>query len=311
MEIIKLKKNIKIPQSVIALGFFDGVHLGHQKVIKTAVSYSKIFNIPSLVFTFKDSPKKKVLKEHSLILPFEEKVCRTKVLGVDYIIWADFDKKISELSPNDFVKKILVDTFHARLVIVGFNYHFGHNAKGTVNDLVDLGRKYGFQVEIILPCKSNGKTVSSTFIKELITKGAVAEANSLLDYMFCVKGKVVRGRGIGADKLKILTANINWPKDIVKLPLGVYAVLVKYDNKIYKGVSNLGFSPTIGKKEVTLEVNIFNFKKNIYSEKLQVFFVDRIRNEEKFANIEELKKQIKKDIKKSKKILAESHKRAK
>jgi len=310
MEIIKLKKNTKIPQSIIALGFFDGVHQGHREVIKAAVCQSKIFNIPSLVFTFKDSPKKNALKDHKLILSFEDKAEMIKSLGVDYLVWADFDEKFAQVSPENFVKNILIDKFHARLVVVGFNYRFGHKAKGNSHLLARLGHKYGFKAEIIPPLKKSKKTVSSTLIKTLITEGQISKANKLLDYKFFITGTVIKGRGIGRSRLNILTANINWPKDIVKLSTGVYAVFVEHKNKIYKGVANLGFNPTVNKNEAgadyrpILEAHIFDFKKDIYGEKIRVFFARKIREEKKFADIKNLKKQIQKDITMSKKILA-------
>lgn len=315
MKIIKLKKNIKMPQSIIALGFFDGVHQGHRKVIKTAVCQSRIFNIPSLVFTFKDSPKKSVLKDHKLILSFEDKAEMIKSLGADYLVWADFDDEFAQFCPENFVKDILIDKFHARLVVVGFNYRFGHKAKGNSALLSRLGRKYGFKAEVIPPLKKSEKIVSSTLIKKLITEGQVSKANKLLDYKFFITGKVVKGRGIGRSHLNILTANINWPEDIVKLPTGVYAVRVEHKNKVYEGVANLGFNPTVNKHGAVLpcapalEAHIFDFKKDIYGEKISVFFARKIREEKKFADIKDLKKQIQKDIEKSKNILAKDYKR--
>lgn len=303
MKIIKLKKNIKIPQSIIALGFFDGVHPGHQKVIKTAVSYSKILNIPSLVFTFKSHPKS-FLKEHELILSYQDKVNMLKNLGIDYLVWIDFNKNFSEILPHNFVKKILVDMFHARIVIVGFNYHFGYKAEGSASDLIHLGQKFGFQAKIIPPYKIGRQTLSSTLIRKLITSGKLSKANKLLGFNFYINGKVVKGSGIGKN-LKFHTANVNWPSDIVQLPMGVYAVFVKYRGKLYKGAANLGTSPTMGGKIMTLETHIFDFNKDIYGKKIQIFFKAKIRDEKKFMNIEELKKQIQKDIIKINRILSQ------
>ncbi|MFH1454106.1 MAG: bifunctional riboflavin kinase/FAD synthetase [Armatimonadota bacterium] len=301
MHIIKLDSNIKLPQSVIALGFFDGVHLGHREVIDKAVSYAEILGIKSAVFTFKDRPKKNT-ETKGLILKFEDKVNFIKELGIDNLIWADFDDKISHITSYNFIKDILVSKFNARLVVVGYNYHFGYKAEGSADYLNKTGKKFGFKAEVIPAFKVSGKVVSSTIVKEFITSGRLDKAASFLGRYFFAEGRVIKGKGVGS-RLGIHTANLNWPEGLIKPEDGVYAVLVRINDKLYKGVANLGHSPTIKEKPLTLEVHIFNFAKDIYKENIRVYFVEKIRDEKVFSGTEKLTEQIKEDIKKAKIIL--------
>lgn len=310
MQIIKLTKKLKLPKSVIALGFFDGVHLGHKRVIQTAKGYAGLLGVKSLVFTFRDLPRNKVkgVEKQKLILKFEDKVNAIKNLGIDYLVWADFNKKFSEISPYDFVKEILVKILCARIVVAGYNYRFGHKAQGNIKYLEKLSREFGFKVDVIKPVTIGGSIVSSTLARNFICAGALKKAADLLGCRFGVKTNVVTGKGLGK-KLKIHTANMHWPRGIIAPPAGVYAVFVEYDGQIYKGAANFGYSPTFaGRRGLinqppTLETHIFNFNKNIYKEKLEVHFVKKIRDEIKFNNVEDLIKQIKEDIKKAKRIL--------
>lgn len=301
MHIIKFKKNITVPQSVIALGFFDGVHLGHQKVIKKARDYARLFNIKSSVFTFKKRLNKGA-RAHELILKFEDKVSLIGNLGADYLIWTDFNKSFSSISAHDFVKKILVEKLKVRLVVVGYNYRFGKDAKGDVKYLVELSKKFGFKVDIVPAIKAGRTTISSTRIKKYLTSGNVFRARNLLGRNFFISGKVIKGKKLGGT-FNIHTANLNWPKNIIELPKGVYAVNVKIEDKFYKGAANFGFSPTFNRRGLinqtpTVETHILNFNRNIYRREIQVFFVKKIREEKKFNSVEDLIRQIKKDIKK-------------
>lgn len=307
MKIIKINHQTEnIPQSVIALGFFDGVHLAHQTVIKSAIKLAGFLNIKSQVFTFRAHPKSAIDSGGSplLLSDFSEKVELIKKMGVEFLTFLDFDKNFSRLSQERFVKDILVEKLHARIVVAGFDYRFGFKAKGDISFLNKLGKQYGFKVKVVPPVWHDNIPISSTLIRELISSGKIAQANILLGHFFKSKGKVKKGKGFGKI-LGVRTANLPWPAEKVKLGSGIYAVFVRYKTRIYSGAANLGFSPTFGlkRKSLGLEVHIFNFKGNLYKKELEVYFVNKIRDEKKFETPKLLFLQIKKDIIKAKKIL--------
>jgi len=284
---------------------FDGVHLAHRKIIKAVVQRAKILEGTSIVLTFSLHPSK-ILKKWpaaSLITSLEHRIDLIKRLNVDICLLLDFNREFSKMPAEDFIKHALIDAVGIDYLIVGEGFRFGKDRKGTYSLLRKLSKIYGFKVRRISPIKINGKIISSSRIRTLIQRGKISEASGLLGREFSILGKVKKGNARGRI-LGYPTANIAPLQEIVPLA-GVYAVFVKLDNKIFPGILNIGKRPTFrSKKRIsdTIEVHIFNFRKNIYGQKLEVFFIQRIRSEKKFVSREQLVKQIRKDEQKAKRI---------
>lgn len=285
------KKNL-----AVALGFFDGVHIAHQEVISKAVDFAKENNLKSAVITFKKSPavyfkntEEKTISSLSDRLNFIEKS------GIDYAFVIDFEK-IANIEAYDYIKNIIVKNFSPKAVITGFNHTFGLNKSGNGELLKNLEKEFNFKYFEIQPKKLNGEIVSSTLIKKYLSEGNIKQANEMLGRKFFVKNKVIKGEQLGRT-LGFKTANIIYPENIADIKNGVYGANVIYQNKKYKGILNLGVKPTVSNlNKRILEVNIFDFDKDIYNEKITVEFEEKIRDEKKFSSVEELKIQIEKDI---------------
>ena len=283
---------------VVTVGTFDGLHIGHQKIISRMTKLARGNNGESIVVTFDPHPRL-VLYPDSRDLKFitakKRKYRLLEDLGIDVIIEIPFTKEFSATSSDDFVKEYLVKKLHAKKLIVGYDHHFGKNREGNYEKLKETGSEYGFDVEEI-PAQFIGDTaVSSTKIRNALMEGDVDLANKMLGYDYSITGLVVRGNAIG-HKLGFPTANIE-TDDVYKLIAagGVYACRVEYNGKLYNGMGNIGTRPTIGKHEFATEVNIFDFDEDIYGKEITIFFVSRLRDELKFDNLEVLKEQLGKD----------------
>lgn len=276
---------------VLALGFFDGVHLGHQAVIGYAVDYAKKHRLKSAVLTFKNHPFcyfKGVCPKY--IMQSREEFIAT--LGVDYFYEIDFDEKLANLSAEDYLENILVKHFSPKGIFTGFNHTFGAKKSGNAEFLKDNQTKFGYEYFEIPPQKMGGEVISSTKIRELLAKGDIELANKMLGRKFTLKSVVVEGQKLGR-QLGFRTANILYPEQIVDIPFGVYEVETNFG----KGIANFGIRPTVNdSKKPILETHILNFDNDIYGEVLEINFNKMIRRETKFASVEELKAQIKKDI---------------
>jgi len=306
MDIYEGMVNIdKYSGVVIALGNFDGLHLGHRALISRIVELAEKENGTPAVFTFDPHPLK-VLQPGScppILLPKEEKIRLLSELGVELLIIAPFDKEIFNLSPRQFVKDILVDKFKARSVVVGYNYTFGHKGAGNAQVLEQLGKDFGITVIVVPPVKCEGMEVSSTFIRRLMLEGQVKKAGMLLGYNPFVVSRVVNGDRRGTE-IGYPTANIALPGDLVIPANGVYAVRICTNGGVFTGVANVGVKPTFDcKGPRNLEVHIFDFGREIYGEKIRVEFIDRIRGEKKFSSAGELIAQIQIDAGAAKRIL--------
>lgn len=288
--------NLYNDKKAIALGNFDGVHLGHQALIKRAIELSRINNILSSVFTFKQHTMKIICPDRmpQLLTTNRKKEEELSKFLLNYAIFFDFNKNFSMLSPEEFIKNILIDKLNMKIAIVGEDYKFGYKAKGDVNLLKDLSTKYNYDVDIIEPVKVNEMIVSSSYIRELIKDGNIEEANKCLGRYFSLEGYVKSGRKVGR-KLGFPTANINIPRDFI-LPLnGVYVTRVKVSNNYFLGITNVGINPTFGMSNISVETYIIDFCEDIYNFFIEIEFVKRIRDEIKFNNTENLIKQMEKD----------------
>jgi len=296
---LNIKKNHK--NSVIAIGNFDGVHLGHQKVLKEAYQKAKRNNLKFGVVTFEPAPTmffNKNIKNHR-INSVEQKIHYLKKIKLDFLILINFNQSFSNIRAEDFIKKILVNKLKCKYIFISQNFKFGKKRLGNVNTLKSFEKIYLYKIIITSPYQKKNKTISSSLIRKIISTGKVQEARKLLGRPWSIKGEVVkgqqRGRKIGFPTCNIKLNSYTLPK------LGVYSVRVENKNFKKKGIANIGYRPTFNGKSLLLEVNIFGIKINLYKKILKVSFVKFIRTEKKFKNINELKRQIKKDITSAKK----------
>lgn len=289
----------------VALGTFDGVHLGHQKIIERVVETAAINNGTSVVFTFDPHPRA-VLRPNiplPLITTYAEKQEIMAALGVKVFCALPFHREFANLSPEEFVRDILVEYVRPGLVVVGPNYTFGKHGKGTPELLKKLGEQFGFAVKIEEPVFIEGHMVSSSLIRKLINKGEISKANELLYRPFTLAGEVVRGDGRGRG-LGFPTANIAFSSASVIPADGVYAVRVSVGTENYFGVANVGANPTFQGEQRRLEVHILDFGADIYGQFITVEFAKHLRGERTFAYVGDLTKQIAHDTALARNILA-------
>lgn len=289
----------------IALGTFDGVHLGHRKIIERIVEAARTRSGASVVFTFDPHPRA-ILKPHiplPLITTYDEKKEIMASLGVDVFWVLPFHSEFAKMSPEEFVRDILVQYARPGLVVVGPNYTFGHRGQGTPQILKQLGEQFGFKVEIEDSVFVDGQMVSSSRIRRMINRGEISKANKLLYRYFALAGEVVHGDGRGR-KLGFPTANVAFPGTSLLPANGAYAVKVISGGRQYPGVANLGVNPTFQVNEHRLEVHILDFHTELYGQSITVQFVQRLRDERAFSHAEELIKQIEQDIVLTRNILA-------
>lgn len=299
MKIIHNLSNLKRPAkgTIVTVGVFDGVHLGHKKIIKRVVSRARDSGLKSVVLTFDPHPLKVLspgLEVPSLI-SLKHRLEMLESLGVDYCIILHFTRKISLLSAETFVKKILSDKLNLKEIYVGENFFFGKGAVASIDALKKLSKRFAFKVVPVRPIKILGKTVSSSLIRDLIIRGDVSRASKFLGRPVSVLGTVVKGARRGRI-LGFPTANIDPHHEAVP-PCGVYAVMVKLDDKVFKGILNIGTRPTFygHRREPAIEVHIFDFNKKIYGRDIEVIFLKKMRDERKFSDQDLLAAQIKKD----------------
>lgn len=290
----ELNKN---PNLSLALGYFDGVHKGHQAVIKSAVNFANQNGNKSAVITFKDHPCcffRGVCPKY--ILTRDDRIKHIEALGVDYIYILDFNSKLCMLSAEDYLKNVLIDNFSPKSISTGFNHYFGAKKSGGVDLLTEKQAEYGYKYFEIPPQKVLNNTISSTAIRNELSKGNIQNANEMLGYNFTISGKVVKGQQLGR-KIGFRTANLLYPPELIDLPFGVYSVLVDYMGMQYKGITNFGIRPTVSDSHrCSLETHILDFDKDIYGEEISVSFLKMIRAERKFSSLDELKAQISMDI---------------
>ncbi|MBI4946575.1 MAG: bifunctional riboflavin kinase/FAD synthetase [Bacteroidetes bacterium] len=291
----------------VTIGTFDGVHLGHQKIIQQLKEAARSISGESVIFTFYPHPRMVLFPDDDslkLLSTEEEKRELLEKFGVDHLIVHPFTKKFSRITYTEYVRDILVNKLKVKKLIIGYNHHFGRNREGSFQQLKKLAPVYGFKLEKIAAQDINKVEISSTKIRKALEAGDIKTANKFLGYAYSIKGKVIKGKGLGKG-LGYPTANIQIEDKHKLIPAdGIYAVTVEYDKKIYKGMMNIGFNPTVSKDEKkTIEVNIFDFENDIYGESLRIFFKQKIREEKKFDSLEALTKAIGGDKEKALKIL--------
>ena len=294
----------RIFASCATIGNFDGVHLGHQKLIARVRDRARILKISSVVITFDPHPLRVLVdkKTPPFITLTEQKLELISKLEVDYVLCIKFTKDLAALKPEEFVQKYLVNGLKLKELIIGYDYAFGKGRRGNFELLKKLGEKFGFAVEQLSPVMVDGAIVSSTRIRDMVQAGMVWEARKLLGRFYRVQGKVITGQKRGGPLLGFPTANICL-KDELFPKTGVYAVWVEVLGQVYPGVANIGYNPTFGNDYLSVEAHILNFKQNIYGQDIRVHFVQRLRSEKKFSGLDELKKQIQADIELGQKIL--------
>ena len=286
-------------KTIVTIGTFDGVHVGHQKILKNLIRTAKEGGKKSVLLTFFPHPRMVLQKEMDLYLlnTIEEKSLLLDEMGLDYLIIHPFSIDFSRLSAIDFVREFLVNKLNTYQLIIGYDHHFGKNREGNIDQLKEYGLLYDFFVEEIPSQDIDEVSVSSTKIRNALLSGNLKTANTFLGYNYMLNGKVIRGESFGS-KIGFPTANLEIKESYKLIPkTGVYIVKTEIDHRVIYGMMNIGFRPTLGGKNKTIEVHLFDFKKDIYGEIITVELFYFLRNEKKFDTIEMLSNQLAKDKK--------------
>ena len=291
--------------TVVTIGNFDGVHMGHRKLIETAKEYAEKLSLKLVVLTFNPHPMFVFgdRKNAALIMSPEEKCITMEKMGVDTYIEYPFDREFASMSPEDFAIKLLFERLRSKVVVVGYDYHFGSKQKGDDKLLEKLGKEYGVKTVFIPKVIYKGNRVSSTRIRECILNRDIDCADRLLTEPYFIVGRVEKGKRIGRT-IGFPTANILAHPDKLFPPNGVYATATVFKNKVYYSVTNVGYNPTVSGDHKTVETNLFDFDESIYGEEITTYFFKWIRDERKFGSVEELSKQILRDAQSSKDYFA-------
>jgi riboflavin kinase/FMN adenylyltransferase len=284
-------------KSVVTIGTFDGIHIGHQKIIRKLTKTAKEHNLQSVVLTFFPHPRMVLQKNANIQLlnTIEERKQLLYNFGVDDIHIQEFTKEFSELSAEDFVKTLLVDRLNAKHIIIGYDHQFGKNRSANIDDLKIFGKQFSFEVEEISVQDIDDVAVSSTKIRNALNIGDIKTANSYLGYSYFLTGNVIKGKGLGR-QIDFPTANISIEETYKLIPKqGVYVVKTTIENKTIFGMMNIGINPTVNGKEQSIEVHLFDFNADIYGAKLKVELLHRLRDEHHFDTVDDLKNQLFKD----------------
>jgi len=309
-----IEKFNKLPNAVVTSGTFDGVHIGHQKILARLKNIAESTNGETVLITYWPHPRLVLGNDNSikLITAFEEKIKLLRRFGLNHLIIIEFTKEFAKTTSSDFIKNILVDKIGTKTLVIGYDHRFGHNREGSFEALSANESAYGFTVEEIPQQEIHHIAVSSTKIRNHLSQGEIHISNEYLGYPHCLHGKVVKGNQLGRE-LGFPTANIKVHSELKLIPsVGSYAVKVELGGNVFDGMLNIGTRPTITNNKngnlnpQTIEVNIFDFDSDIYGEGIVIKFIKLIRKEEKFESIEELKKQLKQDKQKATDILQAS-----
>lgn len=293
------EKITQLEQTVVAIGFFDGVHKAHQSIIKKAVAYAKDNQLQSAVFTFWNAPTSK--QSNKLLLKVNQKNQTLLNLGVDFVFSPDFNE-LKEYTAHAFIKEILIDKLNTTHIICGQDFRFGKDRSADTNQLKLIAQEYGVTFAVCEMITNNQEPISATRIRNLMTQGNIKEANLLLGRNYCFSGTVIHGKKLGRT-IDFPTINQKIPDENIVPKYGVYATRTQIEGKKYQSITNIGVRPTIQGKELLAETYIINFNADLYDKDITVEMVDFIRSEKKFASLEELKYQIAQDILIAKKIL--------
>ncbi len=296
-------------QTVVTIGTFDGVHVGHRKIIERLVNSAHANNLDSVVLTFFPHPRMVLQKESGiqLINTIEERKRLLEETGIDHLVVHPFTQQFSRLTALEFVRDILVNKLKAKKIIIGYDHRFGRNRTADINDLRQFGIEFGFEVEEITQQDVEQVAVSSTKIRNALLEGRVERANLYLQHPFTLNGTIVKGRGIGKD-LGFPTANLEVEEDYKLIPKnGVYVVSANIDGDRVFGMMNIGTNPTVGGKEKTIEANFFELDKDLYGKQLEIEMLVRIRDEKKFDSVDDLKVAMKQDRAFSKQYIKDNY----
>ncbi|RKR14463.1 riboflavin kinase/FMN adenylyltransferase [Maribacter vaceletii] len=307
MNIVQsISKYDKKKPIAITIGTFDGVHIGHKKIIKRLINNSKELGLVPTVLTFFPHPRMVLQKdaEIKLLNTIEERGVILKKLGLEQLIVHPFTIDFSRLSATEFVRDLLVNNLSTKKIIIGYDHRFGRNRNANIKDLIAFGATYNFSVEEIPAQEINEVSVSSTKIRKALDQGDINTANKYLGYHYMLSGVVTKGKELGR-KLSFPTANIEIEEKYKLIPKnGVYVVQSVLNNTTVYGMMNIGFNPTVAGKKQTIEVHFFDFNQDLYGQKIQVDILERIRDEQKFESIEALKAQLILDKETSLKLIA-------
>jgi riboflavin kinase/FMN adenylyltransferase len=277
------------------------VHVGHQKIIKRLVKIAKKKNFQAVVLTFFPHPRMVLQKDADikLINSIDEKYKLLEERGINHLVVEKFTSDFSRLTAQEFVSEILIKKLKTKHIIIGYDHHFGRNRAANINDLREFGKIYDFKVTEISAKEIKKVAVSSTKIREALSKGDVALANSFLGYNFMISGRVIKGKGLGKT-LEFPTANLKVEEDYKLIPkTGSYVIKTQFNNKLLYGMMNIGKNPTVNGKKLSIEMHLFDFSEDIYDKKFTIKLIDRLREEKKFNSLKELKEQLNKDKLKS------------
>lgn len=308
MEIARELQEVSIDLSkgsCVTIGNFDGVHVGHRRLIERTRKKAAQRGMSSVVVTFCPHPLRVLVGPHTppLITDYEKKLDLLELLGVDLTLMLRFTKQFAAKEPDDFVRTVLVEGLNTRELVVGYDFSLGKGRRGNAEMLARLGEQYGFGVEQLEPVIVNDAVVSSTRIRDLIRAGDVWDVRPLLERSYVVRGKVVPGKNRGGKLLGFPTANLQVVDELLPKP-GVYAVWVEVDGEVHPAVTNIGTNPTFGDTGMTVEVHILDFDRDIYGWEVKVAFVQRLRDECRFPGLDALIAQIRHDVALSRQILA-------
>lgn len=306
MHFSKNKTDIHLKKpTAITIGTFDGIHIGHRKIIEQLLQASKKYNLEATVLTFFPHPRM-VLQQNvdlKLINTIEERIEILKSTGIDNLIVYPFTKEFSRMHAQEYIEQVLVKKLNAKRVIIGYDHHFGRNRTADINDLKEYGNQFGFEVEEISEQDIDNVSVSSTKVRKALNLGDIDKANTYLGAPFVLTGKVIRGKQLGK-KLGYPTANLEIKEAYKLIPKsGIYVVQSVLNNKVYYGMMSIGTNPTVGGIHQTIETYFFDFEGDLYNKEIQIQLLTRIRDEEKFENTEALIAEMKRDEAFSKKYI--------
>lgn len=292
----KLEDIVQNEPTVVTLGKFDGIHRGHQKLLDAVHKEAKSRGLQTALFTFDISPQTMIgISKYRVIMTNDEKRDLAQSFGIDIMIECPFTEELRNMEAEDFVEKILVGRLNAKAIVIGDDFGFGKGRKGTPEFLKEKAGKYGFTVDVIEKEKDGDRDISSTYVREELVLGHIEKANGLLGYEFFVKGEVVHGMHIGTG-LGFPTINMIPDKEKILPPNGVYATVTDIDGESYRSITNIGIKPTVEGKNLGVETFIYDFEGSLYGKKAYVKLLRFIRPEKKFSSVEELKKQVDRDI---------------
>lgn len=291
------KYDHKKQSSVLTIGTFDGVHIGHQRIIQRLNEIKNGDVERSMILTFYPHPRRVLDQSNDIkmLTTMDEKIQLLEKFGLNDLIIEPFTKEFSRLSALDFVRDILVNQLHIKQLVIGYDHHFGKNREGNFDQLTEFGELYGFSVEKISAQEIESVSVSSTKIRKAIEAGDMSTANKYLGYHYLLTGEIIKGQGIGR-KIKFPTVNLNIAEDFKLIPKkGVYIVRANFNSAYNFGIMNIGFRPTVGGSGQTIEIHLLDFNEDLYGNKMQIEVLTRLRDEKKFESLDDLASQISKD----------------